>query len=487
MEEYEKHGRVGLASMRAGMDRKTGRKYLAAGKLPSELRKPRGWRTRADPFAEDWPLVEPLLRNAPELEAKLLFEWLTESKRPGKYQAGQLRTFQRKVKRWRALEGPPKEVFFGQEHRAGEALQTDFTHCGELEVTLGGEAFPHRLCHVVLPYSNWAWVTVCRSESMAALRRGVQAAVFRLGKRPEWHQTDNSTAATHQVGPAERGFNDEYQALMAHLGMKPRTIGVGKCKQNGDVESANGSLKRRLKQYLMLRGSRDFSSVAEYEAWVQGVCAKANDLRRDRLAEELAAMEPLAVSRLPEWKEERVRVGAGSIIRVQRNTYSVPSRLIGEDVRVRVYDDRLEVWYAEEVQLTVERLLGRGGKRINYRHLIDWLVRKPGAFPRYRYRDELFPSVVFRRAYDALAAAASTTRRGDLAYLRVLELAARTMESEVEVAVQLLLDEGELPSYERVRTLVAPEPAEVPELADFEPDLGEWDALLGEQLRKEVA
>ncbi|MCP4920902.1 MAG: IS21 family transposase [Proteobacteria bacterium] len=490
MEEFAKHGRIGVAALRSGMHRDTASKYLAARKLPSELKQPRNWRTRPDPFVEDWHLVEALLLDAPELEAKALFDWLVEHKRPGKYQEGQLRTFQRRVKRWRATDGPPKEVFFAQEHRPGEAMQTDFTSGNELGVTIGGEAFPHLLCHVVLPYSNWQWTTVCRSESMAALRRGCQAAVFKLGKRPQWHQTDNSTAATHAIGGGggKRDFNTEYVELMEHLGMKPRTIGVGKSNQNGDVEALNGALKRRLTQHLLLRESRDFDSVADYETWVQGVCSKANVLRHDRLVEDLVAMEAVTAQRLPEWKDERTRVTGGSTIRIKHNTYSVPSQLIREWVRVRIYDDRLEVWYAEEVQVTIERLLGRHGHRVNYRHVIESLVRKPWAFERYRYREELFPTVVFRRAYDALAAAHAVTRRGDLAYLRVLYLAARTMECDVAMALELLLDEGQLPTYERVRDLVEPAPTQVPEMAVLEPDLKDFDRrLLSAVTLQEVA
>jgi transposase InsO family protein len=488
MEEYSKHGKLGIAALRSGMHRDTAGKYVRLRKLPSELKKPRSWRTREDVFDEDWLLVEKLLVDAPELEAKALFEWLSERQRPGKYQAGQLRSFQRKVKRWRATEGPPKEVFFAQEHRAGEALQTDFTSGNELEITIAGEPFPHLLCHPVLPYSNWEWATVCRSESMAALRRGVQAAIFKLGRCPQWHQTDNSTAATHDLGSGKRDFNEEYIELVEHFGMKPRTIGVGQSHQNGDVEALNGALKRRLKQYLLLRGSRDFDTVSDYEAWVQSVCSKANELRQNRFVEELAVMDPVRVRRLPEWKEERPQVSSGSTIRVKYNTYSVPSQLIGEQVRVRVYDDRLEVFYADTVQLTIERLLGRHGHRINYRHVIDSMVRKPWSFERYRYREELFPVLVFRRAYDALAAAHGVTRRGDLEYLRVLQLAARTMECEVAAALEILLDGGEVPTYALVRDLVEPASPRVPQMAELRPDLEDFDRrLLRSTTLKEVA
>ncbi|MCX6546998.1 MAG: hypothetical protein NTW40_02985 [Acidobacteria bacterium] len=177
------------------------------------MRQPRSWRTRLDPFEEDWSAIELRLLDAPELEGRILFEDLM-LRRPGVYQEGQLRTFQRRVKVWRAHHGPDKEVFFPQDHRPGEALQTDFTWATELEITIDGISFPHMLCHVVLPYSNWGWITVCQSESMLALRRGVPAALVQLGRVPQFHQTDNSTAATHQVtaavealGHGKRDFN----------------------------------------------------------------------------------------------------------------------------------------------------------------------------------------------------------------------------------------------------------------------------------------
>ena len=167
------------------------------------------------------------LETAPELEAKTLFEAL-QDQHPGRYQDGQLRTLQRRVRQWRAEHGPDKEVFFPQEHRPGEAAQLDFTHATSLGVTILGVAFAHLLCHVVLPYSNWQHVTVCLSESFLALKRGLQGALFQLGRVPGWLQTDNSTAATHELSTGKRGFNDEYEELVAHFGMKPRTIGIGR-------------------------------------------------------------------------------------------------------------------------------------------------------------------------------------------------------------------------------------------------------------------
>lgn len=477
MDEINKHGQLGRAARRANMDRKTARKYAASGQLPSAMSTPRTWRTRENPFEADWAAMAAMLSDAPELEGKALFEFLMAAK-PGRYQPGQLRTFQRLVKRWRATSGPDKEVFFSQLHKAGEALQTDFTHGTELGVTLRTEPFPHLLCHVVLPCSNWQWATICRSESMAALRKGIQAALFRLGRVPTWHQTDNSTAATHDLPGGKRGFNNDYVDLVEHFGMKPRTTGVGKKEQNGDVESLNGALKRGLKQHLLLRGSSDFDTVADYQRWLEAVVDAANALRADAGAAELAHMRPLVASRLVEYTVTDVRVTTWSTIRVKHNAYSVPSRLIGERLRVHAYDDRLDVFFAQKLQLSLPRMLGRNGHRVNYRHVIWSLVRKPGAFQRYRYREDLFPSVAFRHAYDALCAHLGHGRSADLAYLRVLHLAASTMESDVELALQVLRDEGVTPTMDELKSLLTPEKPATPMLEAPTPDLTAYDALL---------
>jgi hypothetical protein len=485
MEELSKHGRVGLAAMRAGVDRKTARKYATAGKLPSELVAPRTWRTRLDPFADDWPALAARLDAEPGLEAKTLFELLVEEY-PGRYEPGQLRTLQRRVRLWRAQQGPAREVMFTQAHRPGEAGQTDFTETASLSITIGGEVFVHLLCVFVLPFSNWQWATVCLSESLAALRRGVQAALFQLGRVPLFHQTDNSTAATHRIpngkgaffDGGKRPFNEDYLALMRHFGMTPRTTEIAAKEQNGDVEASHRALKSRLEQALLVRGTRDFESVEAWQAFVHVVLRKANAARGGRVGEELAAMRILAVDRLPEFTEEMARVNAGSTIRVRHCSYSVPSRLIGETVQAFVFEDRLEVHFAGELQLACERLRGRHRHRIDYRHVIWSLVRKPGAFARYVYREEMFPSLAFRCAYDAIREVHSGVR-GDLEYLRILHLAASTMEADVEAALELLLVEKRPVTVHAVKVLVSgAAPTEVPDLAPEPIDLAAYDVLL---------
>jgi hypothetical protein len=332
----------------------------------------------------------------------------------------------------------------------------------------------------VLAYSNWEWATVCRSESMLALKKGLQAALVRLGHIPLENWTDHSTAATHTIGSEEDGrweFNAQYLYLMGHFGIEPRTIAVGEPHQNGDVESANGALKRRIKQYLLLRGHRDFADLEEYEAFLHVVLEKANRLRTKRLAEELNVMRVLDVRLLPEYVKEQPRVTAWSTVQVDRNTYSVPSRLKRQKLVARVYEDHIEIYYHGVYQLSMPRLTGECKHAINYRHVIDSLLRKPGAFRHYKYRSDMFPSDPFRWAYDTLCEHCSA-RSADLDYLRILSHAAKTMESTVEKALVKLRHRGLVPRWNVVLEFAPGPRPELPELPPLEVNLAEYDHLL---------
>ena len=474
--EMTKCGKVGVAAARAGMSRNTATKYLKTDSLPTDEESPRTWRTRKDPFEEDWPEIEARLKRERRLEAKTIFDELL-STQPDRYHAGQLRTLQRRVKQWRAAHGPEKELFFPQEHRPGEAMQTDFTSMNSLAITIAGQPYDHLLCHCVLPHSNWSWGTPCMSESMAAIKKGVQAALIRLGRKPEFHQTDNSTAATHRLESGKRDFNDEYLRMMEHFGMKPRTIQIGEKHQNGDVEAGNGAVKRYVDQRLMLRGSRDFERHDDYLSWLHGQLEARNQTRGARLDRELEVMPAFTATPLPEYSEVRVRGSCGVTIRIKTDSYSVPCRVKAEWVRVRVYADRLEIYFADTLQLSVERLQGKQRHRINYRHVVHSLLRKPGAFRRYRFRDDLFPTASYRQAFEALDAAL-TERQADLEYLRILELAATTMESAVEDALVEMIAANTIPSAEAIKERVAPTQPEVPDLATLVIDLQSYDGLL---------
>jgi hypothetical protein len=483
MREREKGRTQEQAAASANLrSRKTAAKYERLGQLPNALKRPRTYRTRVDPFAQDWPVVEEMLAAAPELEAKTLFEWLC-TQHPGKYQEGQLRTLQRRVSRWRALHGQQIAVL-EQVHYPGEVLQTDGVWLTELEVTIQGEPFKHLLIHCVLTYSNWEWGRIAQSESLPALKLGVQSTLLKLGYVPACHQTDNSSAATRLLKAEEqeapdkrRGYTVGYLELIDHYGMEPRTIHLRSPQENGDVESGNGGLKRALKQHLLLRGSRDFDSVEAYEAFLHQVMEQRNRSRQKRLEEEQAVMKPLPIASLALYREEKVPVSRGGLIRVLRNTYSVPTSLIGHQVTVRVHEWYLQVYYGGELVDTLPRLVGCREHHVNYRHLIDTLLRKPGGFRNYRYREDLFPSLVFRRAWEQLDHW-YTPRKADLTYLRILHLAARTLESDVAAALKELLATEQRWTEHEVEQLLELAPPVVPEVTRGEVQLELYDQLL---------
>ncbi|HVO82712.1 MAG TPA: IS21 family transposase [Terriglobales bacterium] len=473
-----KDNRIVVNAAKTGMDVKTARKYLHQDGLPSELGAAHMWRTREDPFEEVWAEVHPLLELNPGLEAKTLFEYLQRT-HPGRFPEGQLRSFQRGVRRWRALEGPPKEVFFEQEHQPGYLCQSDFTYMHELGVTIGGEVFDHLLYHFVLTYSNWESGTVCFSESYESLSEGLQAAVWELGAVPAVHQTDRMTAAVCHPGREE--FTQRYAGLLRHYGLEGRYIRVRQPNENGDIEQRHHRFKRAVDQALMLRGSRDFASRADYDGFLKKLFAQLNAGRARKLEEEGKHLRPLPTARLDCFKNVGpIRVTSGSTIKAGHNIYSVDSRLIGEEVRVHLYAEHLEVWYAQRRLECIPRLRGQGKHRIQYRHVIDWLVRKPAAFENYRYRADLFPSSRFRRAYDELKAHLAVTRAAAV-YLAVLKLAADESEELVERALGLLFDRHTPVSLEAVAAALvelrdAPSPAAGVTITPV--DVGVYDGLL---------
>ncbi len=427
------------AALRAGMDPKTARKYRRLNQLPSEVKRmDRNWRTRPDPFAEVWPQILDLLRLNPGLEARTLFADL-QRRFPGRFADGQLRTLQRRCRQWRALEGSPKEVFFAQVHYPARLCASDFTHCTDLGVTLNGRPFDHMIYHFVLTYSNWEAGTVCFSESLESLSEGLQNALWQLGGVPQWHRSDRLSAAIQPGVEGAKAFKQRYQALLQHYGLQAQAIQAGKGHENGDVEQSHHQFKRALDQALMLRGSRDFAHRDAYEAFLRQLFEQANAGRQVRLAEELPLLRPLPPRRLEACKRLKVRVDSGSTIRVAGNVYSVSSRLIGEWVEARLYAERIEVWYAQTQVEQLPRLRGKGKHQVEYRHIIDWLVRKPGAFADYRYRADLFPSSRFRLAYDVLHE--QQPQRAAREYLGILQLAARQSESGVEAVLGRLLDQ----------------------------------------------
>jgi Mu transposase, C-terminal domain len=475
--ERDKGASQKVAAARAGVSERTARKYEQAGQLPSQMKKPRTHRTRDDPFVDDWPWVEAQIVDDPALQTKTLFALLCAAF-PGRYQEGQLRTLQRHVQAWRVRHGPGQEIMFPQQHVPGRMAQSDFTSMNALGVSLAGTPFPHLVYHLVLTYSNVEAARVCFSESFEALSEGLEHCLWQIGGVPEWHRTDNLTAAVRDLDrDGMHEFTQNYRALLAHYDMQPSANTAGQAHQNGDVEQSHHRFKQAVDQALRVRGSRDFADRAAYERFLGELVRKRNLTRSVRFEADWAALRPLPAAPLDFTREITVRVSRFSLVRVLLNHYSVPSRLIGASLKVRVRSETLELYHGPVLVLTLPRLSGRNRRRIDYRHLIWSLVRKPGAFANYCYREELFPTTAFRRAYDSLLEATPT--KADAQYLRLLHLAASTSEAEVELAINLLLEAGRAPSFEAVRELAgSSKPAPAPAIAKATIDLSHYDTLL---------
>lgn len=468
------------AAASSGMSIRTARRW-EKGLLPSQTKGPRPWRTREDPFEGVWEQeVVPLLRSDSrgELEAKTVLREL-QARYPGRFRDGQVRTLQRRVRDWRALHGPEREVYFPQEHPPGREAAVDFTHMTKLGVRIGGELFEHLLFVLRLSCSGWMWVQVAFGETFEALVRGVQGGFWALGGVTEVLRHDNLSAATHELRRSGgRALTTRFRGVLEHYGLRSTRIRPGESHENGGVEKGHDLVKRALGQALILRGSREFPSVEVYESWVREVVDRAiNGGCAEAVEAERAHLRPLPAHPVASYTTHRLKVHRWSTIRVGKRTYSVPSRLMGHTVEVRLHAHEVEVLYGGRRVEVMPRLLGDRTARIDYRHVIWSLVRKPGAFARYRFREELFPTLVFRRGYDALRRWRG--ERADIEYVRILHLAASTFESQVGCALELLLETGEPFDYAALKAIAQPEPVAVPEIRIPAPDLSIYDAMLG--------
>lgn len=460
------------AAAKAGISVKTARKYL---KQPVDAQSakptPRTYRTRKDPFEPYKVELGSFLKNTPSIQANTLLAYLI-SKEPLAYHEGHLRSLQRWVKRWWAEQGPDKPVIFCQNILPGRQSQSDWTDMRSLCIEVAGKPFPHLLFHFMLPYSQWEHVTLCHTESLATLTAGYENAVWVLGGVPPEHRTDNLSAATQALGSG-REFTLRWKEFLSHYVVEPSRNNPGESHENGSIEKSHDLLKTDIDQQLLLRGSRAFATEKDYEAWVQDIVKRRNHRRQIRLEEELPFLQSLpdrvyhAPIILP------VRVNTRSVVAILGIPYSVPSRLIHFVLKAYVYPDFIDLYYGQKC---IERLKRSYEKpQINYLHIIDSLIRKPGAFEHYQYQAYLFPSPLFRQAYDDLKAAQPTT--GHKHYLAILHLAKLYGEQRVQMALALLSQNQQLPLPEAIKPLVETTRSLDAEVRVKPPILADYDAL----------
>ena len=392
------------AGAKAGCSERTAQR-IDAGKHQEQAQQKRHWRTRKDPFIEVWDSeVVPMLEKEPKLHSTTLFEAL-QDKHPGEYSNNRKRTFQRRVKAWKALHGPDKEVMFRQIQVPGREGLSDFTEITNFTVTVAGEPLNHRLYHFRLAFSSWSYIKVILGgESYEALAEGLQEALWRLGGAPLEHRTDSLSAAYKNLAKdAQEDLTVRYQALCRYYGMEPTRNNRGVSHENGAVESPHGHVKRRIAQGLLLRESSDFESIDAYRQWLDGLIRRFNRRCADALAIERPTLQELPQHRTTDFTEQVVTVTTNSTLETKRVLYSVPARLIGERLRLHIFDDRIEGYIGSQLTITLPRVRvldhNRRARCIDYRHIIEQLVRKPQAFRLSQLRDDILPNAAYQRIW----------------------------------------------------------------------------------------
>lgn len=473
LRQYVKQYTLEVSATKSGMSMNTARKYIKQSGRATQVEERRG-RHKNSPFEDIWHEISNLLCCSPGLEAKTLLQWLI-AREPERFQWSQLRTLQRRIKDWRVTDGPGKEIIFPQIKIPGKQSQSDFTNMNNLNITIDNKDFPHLLFHFMLPYSRWETVSVCFSESFDSLSEGFESAVWELGSVAREHRVDNLAAATHRSGNS-RAFNDNWIEVMKYYGVKSTKNNPGIAHENGSVEKSHDLLKKAINQQLLIKGTRNFSSLDDYKEFLKHVCDSRNSVRKELLSEEIKYLLPLPDCKWEGPKFINPKVTPFSTIQVMKGTYSVPSRLIGIDLKVYVYPKVVDIYYGNKKILSVTRLLNDQGENINYRHVVSHLLRKPGAFKNYLYREHLFPRLIFRKTYDVLLE--KTPSKSSKHYLEILHLAAIGNEGDVAAALELLLEDKKLPVSKNVKALLDMIEPKPPVVEVMEPNLNQYDQLV---------
>jgi hypothetical protein len=395
------------------------------------------------------------------------------------------RTLERRIRAWRAIHGEEQEVIFRQTHAPGQLGLSDFTDMGELGVTIAGKPVGHRLYHFRLAYSGFEHAhVVLGGESFVALAEGLQNALWSLGGVPREHRTDSLSAAFCNLDRNTRDdLTQRYEQLCGHYGMMPTRNNRGIAHENGAIEGPHGHLKRAIADALLLRGSADFDDLATYRGFIAEIVSRRNAHNARRIDSERAALRALPDRRTSDYEEVLVRVTSSGGFTLRKVFYTVPSRLIGHRLRVRLYDDRLEVFVGGTLLVTLPRgrahPSGKHDQVVDYRHVIHSLRRKPMALLNLVYRDRLFPREAYRRTFERLRECLSDRKACRL--IVDLLVLAHERGCEAELAEQLVadLDADRLPDIDRLRARLAPDPARVPQVVVQLDSLAAYECLLG--------
>ena len=473
---------IPVAAARAGFSAATGYRLAGHPQPPSQRQEPRR-RRRPDPLAALFEAeIVPLLTASPGLRAVAVFEEM--QRRHPELDAGVRRTMERRIRAWRAVHGPEQEVIFRQTHVPGRMGLSDFTDMADLGVTVAGVPLDHILYHFRLPWSGFEHAhVILGGESFVALAAGLQDALWSLGGSPHEHRSDSLSAAFRNLdADASEDLTQRYEALCAHYGMTPSRNNRGVAHENGSIESAHGHLKKSLRDALLLRGSAAFDDLADYRRFAAELVSRKNRRQAARIEAERAHLQTLPDRRSCDYEEAVVTVTSSSAFTLRKVFYSVPSRLIGHRLRIRLHDDRLDIFVGGTQLMTLPRgrADGRGkhGHVVDYRHVIHALRRKPMALLNLAYRDQLFPREAYRRCFERLLEQV-TEREACRTMVALLALAHdRGCEAELAACLAVDLEDARLPDLAALHTRFAPDPARLPDVTVTLAPLAAYDTLL---------
>lgn len=480
---FRKTDGTAVAAAKASISTATAYRIEKDPRLPSQKKPPRG-RRRPDPLAAVFDAeVVPMLRAAPGLRPVAIFEEMM--RRHPEFGEGIRRTLERRIRAWRAVHGEEREVIFRQRHQPGRMGLSDFTAMGDIVITISGQQLDHRLYHFRLAYSGFehAHVTL-GGESFVALAEGLQNALWCLGGAPREHRSDSLSAAFRNLDKAAAAdLTQRYQDLCAYYTMTPSRNNRGIAHENGSIEGPHGHLKRAIRDALLLRGSADFDDLAVYRGFIDEIVSRRNARNAKRIDIERAELTKLPERRTRDYEDVGVRITSSGGFILRKVFYSVPSRLIGHQLRVRLYDDRLELFIGTTPLMTLERgrpgPSGKHGQVVDYRHVIHSLRKKPMALLGLVYRDQLFPREAYRRTFEALLEALPE-RQACRTTVELLALAhERCCESELADHLSACLQAGLLPDIAELRERFAPDPGRLPNVVVELASLDSYDALLG--------
>lgn len=452
-------------------------------RLPSQKKGARD-RRRPDPLADVFETeVVPMLKAAPGVRPIAIFEEIL--RRHPELGTGIRRTLERRIRSWRAIHGEEQEVIFRQTHEPGQAGLSDFTDMGELNITIAGVPLNHRLYHFRLAYSGFEHAhVVLGGESFVALAEGLQNALWSLGGAPREHRTDSLSAAFCNLDQnAQDDLTRRYEDLCAHYGMTPTRNNRGIAHENGAIEGPHGHLKRAIADALLLRGTAEFDDLAVYRGFIDEIVSRRNARNFKRIDCERGVLQPLPDRRTSDYEEVIVRVTSSGGFTLRKVFYTVPSRLIGHRLRVRLYDDRLDVFVGGTHLVTLPRGRahpnGKHDQVVDYRHVIHSLRRKPMALLNLVYRDRLFPREAYRRTFDLLRQRLPNKRACRL-MVDLLALAhERGCEAQLANLLAADLDAGRLPDLNRLRIHFASDPAHLPNVVVHLAPLAAYECLIG--------